>query len=182
MNLYRIFTTAIALGGAVTGALLSGCATATQPAAMTPTALTVAKKHTQSVSLKVVGGSETSAAGAPKISDADFETALRAAIEQSRLFASVAGEADAGYHLDIAIVRLEQPMFGASMKVTLETNWTLRRRGENVPVWQKAITSTFTAGATSSFVGVTRVRLANEGAARTNIEDALKQISALTLP
>jgi hypothetical protein len=72
-------------------------------------------------------------------------------------------------------------MMGFNMTVTLETNWTLSRKSDGKVVWQKAIPSTFTAKAGEAFAGVTRLRLANEGAARTNIEQAIKEISALDL-
>lgn len=166
--------------GLLASAFLSGCATASKPAAMTPPSITVERKHPHTVNLTVQGGSDTSALGASKIANGDYETALRTAIEQSGVFARVVGN-DSRYQLDVVIARLEQPIMGASMKVTIETNWTLRKRGEAAPIWQKAIVSTYTAKFGDALAGVTRLRLANEGAARQNIEDGIKQISALTL-
>ena len=163
------------------GVLVAGCATASQPAAMTPAAVVITQRHPQVVAVKVIGGSVTSATGMSKISNEDFESALRRAIAQSGVFAEVAAPTVASCHLDVVIARLEQPFWGASLKVTLETNWTLRRRGETAPVWEKAITSTYTARAGEAFAGVTRLRLANEGAARLNIEEAIRQISRVNL-
>jgi hypothetical protein len=135
-----------------------------------------------SLSLTVTGGKETSAAGASQISNADFSAALRHAIEQSKLFARSA-EAGAGdYHLEVLLARLQQPMFGFSMTVTLEASWTLTRRSDQTIVWQKSIESTYTASTGDAFAGVKRLRLATEGAAKENIAQALQAIAGLKLP
>ena len=163
--------------------IMSGCASPAQSTAMVAMPTGPVTKHPESVSMNVTGGSETSSMGASQISSTDFTAALKQSIEQSGLFAKVltAGQAD-DYHLEVAIVRLQQPMFGFSMTVTIETNWTLTRQRDHMVVWQKAISTSHTAKAGEGFAGVTRLRLANEGAARDNIQDAIAQMSALTLP
>lgn len=166
----------------LTSLFLAGCATPSQPAAMVAMPAGPVSQHSQSLSINVTGGSETSSAGASKISNTDFAEALRQSIVQSGLFAKISPADLADYRLDVYIVRLEQPTFGFSMTVTLETNWTLTRQSDRQIAWQKAITSTYTAKAGEAFAGVTRLRLANEGTARANIQDAIAQMSALTLP
>jgi hypothetical protein len=168
------FVTAIAL-------VLGGCATPSNPQAMSVQKLQLAKKHAAALSLNVTGGSETSSAGASKISNIDFTTALKNSIESSQLFAKLLEAGTADYHLEVMIARLDQPMMGLNMTVTLETNWTLTRKSDSSVVWQKAIPSTYTAKMGDAFAGPTRLRLANEGAARTNIEQAIQEISALSL-
>jgi len=139
-------------------------------------------QHAQSVSINVTGGSATSAAGASKISDEDFAEALRQSIAQSGLFARISAANQADYRLDLQIVRLEQPMIGLSMTVTIEVTWRLARQSDHQTVWQKSVTSTYTAKMGEAFAGVTRLRHATEGAARENIKDAIGQMSALSLP
>jgi hypothetical protein len=178
MKTQRLFAASIIIA---IGLGLGGCATPSNPQAMAVPKLELAKKHTSSLSLNVTGGSETSSAGASKISNADFTTALKSSIESSELFAKLLDVGSSDYHLEVMIARLDQPMMGFNMTVTLETNWTLSRKSDGTVVWQKAIPSTFTAKAGEAFAGVTRLRLANEGAARTNIEQAIKEISALNL-
>lgn len=159
----------------------TGCATPSDPAAMTPTiAAGILHGSTGSVDVKVSGGAETSAAGFSQISDADFSTAIREAISQSKIFASVRDEGD--YVLEAYIARLQQPSFGFSMTVTIEVSWTLTRRSDAFVVWRNSIESTHTAGAGEAFAGAKRVRLANEGAAKANIETALRQIAAMNVP
>jgi hypothetical protein len=168
---------------AIAGLLfMSGCASPAQSSAMVATPVGSVTKHVQSVSMNVTGGSETSAAMASQISSTDFAAALKQSIEQSGLFAKV--EPNGGsddYHLEVAIVRLQQPMFGLNMTVVIETNWTLTRQNDHYTVWQKAIVTSHTAKTGEAFAGVKRLRLANEGAARDNIHDALTQLAALTL-
>lgn len=164
---------------AATGLLLGGCASPAQSGAMVPTSLGPVSKHTQSVSLNVTGGSPTSSMGASQISNEDYTTALSQAITQSGLFAKVIPAGD--YHLEVAIVRLQQPMMGFSMTATIETNWTLTRLSDHSVAWQKAITSSHTAKTSDALAGVKRLQLATEGAARDNIQDGIQQLSALTL-
>ncbi|MBI3885567.1 MAG: hypothetical protein HY302_07540 [Opitutae bacterium] len=163
--------------------LLGGCASPAQSNAMVPTSLGAVTKHAESLALNVTGGSETTATTASQISSADFASALDQSIRRSGLFAKIATAGQAGdYHLEVAIVRLQQPLFGFSMTATIETNWTLTRVSDHSVVWRKAITTSHTAGAGEAFVGATRLRLATEGAARDNIQDAVAQMGALTLP
>jgi hypothetical protein len=169
-----------AVASATFGLLISGCATASNSGAMIPKVPTAVKKNSESVSVAVTGGSATSKMGASKIADQDFADAIRAAVTQSGLFARVTEAGKGDYHLDVQIVGLDQPMFGASFTVKMEATWRLLRPDKSV-VWEKAIESAFTATMGDSLAGVTRLRLANEGTARKNIEDAIAQLAAIDL-
>jgi hypothetical protein len=72
-------------------------------------------------------------------------------------------------------------MMGFSMTVKMEVSYTLVDTTSGKAVWSKNIASEHTAKASEAFAGVTRLRLANEGAARDNIEQALTEMSALQL-
>jgi hypothetical protein len=158
-------------------------ASPSSPAAMTTTAAApVATKHAESLSVTVTGGSETSSLGASKISNRDFAEAITNSITQSGLFAKVISTGQSDYQLQVQIVRLDQPMFGTSFTVNLEATWRLLHSGDQKVVWEKAITSSSTATFSDAFSGVTRLRLANEGAARNNIQEAIVLMSALPLP
>ncbi|WP_438479910.1 hypothetical protein [Oleiharenicola lentus] len=163
-------------------ALFSGCATASQSSAMAvvdaPAAIT---KHVHTVSLQVTGGEETSSMGMSSISNTDFAAAIKTSIEQSALFSKVS-EVGAAYQVFAHIVRLDRPSFGGSFTVKMEVTWQLRRLSDQSLVWEKAIMSSHTAKMSDAFVGTTRLRLANEGAARANIKDAIDQMGSLTLP
>ena len=179
MNLLRISASLIITTSAL---FFGGCATASKPTAMVAPMKTAVVKHPQSISVTVTGGSDTSSLGASKIANADFAEAIKTSITQSGLFASIGTDAAADYALGVQIVRLEQPMFGVSLTVTIECTWRLSRRSDGQIVWEKTITTPFTAKMGDAFAAVTRLRLANEGAARANIEDAFTQLGALKLP
>ena len=167
---------------AATSLILGGCATPAQSNAMVATPTGSVSKHSESVSLNVTGGSETSATGASQISNQDFASALGQSIQQSGLFSKIITPGQPGdYHLEVAIVRLQQPMMGFSMTATMETNWALTRESDHSVLWRKAITTSHTAKAGEAFAGVTRLRLATEGAARDNINDAIIQMSTVPL-
>ena len=162
--------------------LLGGCATASNSAAMIAPVTAKVTKHPEALSVNVTGGSETSAMWKSMVSDADFAEAIKASVTQSGLFAKIAVGDAADYQLEVQIVRLVQPNFGASFTVTIETSWFLKNRRAQKVIWQKSITTSYTASMGDAIIGATRLRLANEGAARSNIQDAINQMSALTLP
>lgn len=68
------------------------------------------------------------------------------------------------------IADLSKPTFGFSFTVDLEVGWTVVRAREGAVLFRKSIKTSHTVGAMESFAGVTRLRLAVEGAARKNIE------------
>jgi hypothetical protein len=116
-----------------------------------------------------------------QISNQDFAQALQDSIVQSGLFRKSTTSSPAAYGLDAFIVQMNQPMFGASMTVSMEVNYSLARTNPKEVVWQKVVTSTYTAPFSEAFVGATRLRMANEGAARKNIEQAIHEMSQLRL-
>lgn len=167
---------------AVVAAGLGGCASPAQPTAMIAIPDKTVSRHAGSVALQVTGGSSTTVTSASQIANEDFAAALAESIRRAGLFAQVLNApGTAAYTLDVAIVRLEQPMFGFSMTATLETNWTLVRRSDGAILWRKAIVSSHTAATGEAIAGVKRLRLATEGAARKNIQEAIEQLGTLTL-
>ena len=162
-------------------AVLGGCATGASHEAMVPTSVTAAKMHPKSVSIEVTGGQPTDALGKPQISNESFAQALERAITQSQTFSGVIKGSGQDYRLSVVIVGLDQPTMGFSFTVKMEAGWTLRRADTGAIVWQESIRSQYTAGVGEAFSGVTRLRMATEGAARNNIAEGLNKISRLTL-
>ena len=150
---------------------------------MTAEKMNFATKHAGSISIAVTGGSEKSALDASTIVNSEFAEAISKSVTQSGLFTSVvaAGQSET-YQLSAAIVRVDQPVIGRAMTGTIEVKWTLTQVSNKYVFWKNAIVSSYTAKANEAFSGVDRLRLANEGAARINIQDALTQISVLPLP
>ena len=176
---FRFTTLSLLLVAVLT--LLGGCATPAGHVGMTPDSYDTAKKHPQTVSLSVTGGKETSAAGKSQISDSEFQQALEAAITKSQTFSAVIQGNGANYLLNVTMFNMQQPSFGLSFTVKLEAGWTLTRADSGEVVWQESIKSSHTATTSDAFVGVARLRLATEGAAKNNIKQGLAKISRLNL-
>jgi hypothetical protein len=175
LNDMRLASRLLAL--AALAAVLGGCSLdPLRTENMVPT-VTTAKKHSGTVSVATSGGSTEGL----KVSDDMLKKALTDSITKSQVFSSVVQGSGGRYLLTVAIAGLEQPMMGMSMTVNLEAGWTLKRADTGATVWQEAIKSTHTTGATEAFAGVERVRLATEGAVRNNIASGLAKISQLNL-
>jgi hypothetical protein len=173
-------TNAVLACGLLAASLLAGCATGSKPDAMVATPVAAVHKSPSDVSIAVSGGKETSKAGASQISNDAFAQALQDSISKSGLFTKV-NNGSGRYKLNAFIGKVEQPMFGFSMTVKMEVSYTLVDTQTNKPVWSQNVASSYTAGGGDAFVGTTRLRLANEGAARDNISQVLQAISALKL-
>lgn len=181
MNTPQLTRPLVFCAGIAACAIMSGCASASKPEAMVATTAPLAVRNSASVEVRVSGGAETSALGASNIANEDFAAAIKSSIEQSGLFAKIAAAGGGDYKLEARIVRLDRPTFGLSFTVNLEVDWRLLKSGATEPLWEKAVTSTFTATMGDAFAGVKRLRLANEGAARANITDALTRVASLKL-
>ena len=179
MNILLTAIRTILLGAAL---MAAGCATPAQPTAMVAApAMGTVQKSSNGLGIQVAGGQQTSSVGASQISNEGFERALELSIGRAGLFAAVGLTSNARYQLNAYITRVSQPLFGFSMTVTLEVSYTLIDTQSHKTVWQKAITSEHTASAGDAFAGVTRLRLATEGAAQQNIEFLLRELSSLKL-
>jgi hypothetical protein len=161
-------------------ALIGGCASGSKPDAMVAQVVAPVHKSDGDVSVAVSGGKETSKMGASQISNDAFAQALRESIEKAGLFSGVA--ADGGrYRLTSFIGKVDQPMFGFSLTVKMEVSYALKDTKSGSSVWTKDIKSEYTATPGQAFAAVERLRLANEGAARENIRQALTEMAALAL-
>jgi hypothetical protein len=172
--------TAAATSMIVVVSLLTGCATASKSDAMVAEPVAIVHASSSDVSVVVSGGKETSKMGASQISDDGFAQALRDSITKSGLFKAVA-DSGGRYKLSAFIGKVDQPMMGFSMTVKMEVSYTLVDTKSGKTVWAKNIASEHTAKPSEAFAGVTRLRLANEGAAKDNIQQALTEISTIQL-
>jgi len=160
---------------------VAGCASPVTHQMMVPTDLVTTKTHPETVSVAVNGGNKTDEMGKSQISNEEFALALQEAITRSKIFSRIEPGPSAQYLLTAQIISLDQPTFGFSFTVKLEVGWTLKRADTGKIVWRESIRSEFTAGAGDAFAGVTRLRIATEGAARANIASGLGKISQLEL-
>lgn len=161
--------------------MVTGCASPTNPVAMVPADYVPGKVQPYSVNVSVAGGQDTSALGKSNVADADLKTAIEETILKTKAFKQLVKVGDADYELSASIMTVNQPSVGFSFTVKTDLAWKLRKvNGDNV-VWRKVIQSEHTTTTGEAFAAVARLRMATEGAIRSNIELALKDIATLEL-
>ncbi len=124
----------------------------------------------------VSGGTETSAAWTSEIGTAAFSGAVRRSLDEQGLL-SESGK----YELTVMLLQVSQPLVGLSMTVTTSVQYILRDSGSGEVVLDQTVIAPYTATVGDAFVGTTRLRLANEGSARKNIEGLLDELSKLEI-
>lgn len=170
-----------ALALTLCGALaVGGCATPARPGNMTPTEAPATHHSDRDVSVVVSGGSATSSTHASQIASEDFARALSDALDKAGVFSKVS-PAGGYYKLSAYIGKVDQPIMGFSMTVTVEVSYTLINTSSGQPVWTKNVTSVHTTATSESFLGSERLRLATEGAAKDNIQQAIAALEAQQL-
>lgn len=126
----------------------------------------------------VSGGKGTNPMWKSKIGNPEF----RAALEQSLSAAGLTAVGDqVKYLLDVELVQLDQPSFGFSLSVTMTVNYRLKEAATGRLVWRDSISASYTARMSESVIGVKRLRLASEGAARENISELIDTLRLLKL-
>jgi hypothetical protein len=161
--------------------IIAGCATPAKPTAMIPGSYDIKNKHPYSVYVETAGGNETSPLWTSQLSDEDFSEALVTAITNSGLFSKVINGKDADYLLEVIILSLNQPGAGFDMTVSMVANWELTKIATNQQIWSDLIASKFTATGSDSFVGIERLRIATEGAAKENINKGINRLASIEL-
>lgn len=153
-------------------ALLAACAMPASFTGMVPASFETAKKHPQSVRVRVTGGQDDEAVGRPHIPNPAFTQALIHSILRSQTFAKVVEGQSKGedFVLTVTLFSMDKRVFGHTVR--LEAGWTLQRADVGAIAWQESITSEFNDA---------NVQLATEGAARNNIVQGLAKISRLNL-
>lgn len=160
-------------------ALIAGCATPAQPKGMIAQTVPQVQKTHAPVLVVVTGGGKTDPMWVSKIAAEDFRTALIESVRKSGLFHSVDESGNQAYQLEVRLEVLDQPLFGFDMTVALRADWRLVELKENRELWHERVLSSHTSTVGDAFSGTTRLRLANEGAARKNIEQGLARLAAL---
>ena len=158
----------------------SGCATPAQPAAMVPTSATVARKYNGAVVLSTQGGMETNPMMMSDISNGDFTTAVVTSLDKFGLFTSVLRTGAGDYRLDVRLLKLNRPMMGLDLNVSMETYWKLTRASDGKVLFDESVHSSYTATFGDAAAAIVRLRIANEGASRENIKSAIERLSRIS--
>lgn len=164
-------------------AILVGCAT---PAAVEQMAVSLpitqtnpALKNSVGVS-EVTGGRETNAMWTSQVSSDAFKRALEQSLENAGMFSKIV--AGGKYQLTADLTRLDQPMMGFDMTVGSTVRYSLIESQTRKEVYARVIQVNYTAKISDAFIGSQRLKLANEGSVKANIEALVNDLIALKLP
>lgn len=167
-------------------ALLTACATPARVDQMqvstslaTRTAVSSSELRENVAVRDVTGGKETNPMWMSNVSSSDFERALEASLKDAGLWSP---NRQAGKYLLVAhLEKLDQPMFGASMTVTASVRYALVERSSGKTVFERILATPYTAEWNAAFMGSERLKLANEGAVRSNIQQLIDALVGLKL-
>ena len=164
-------------------ALLAGCAT---PAAVEQMAVSLpitqtnpALKNSVAVA-EVTGGRDTNPMWTSQVSSDAFRRALEQSLESAGMFSKII--AGSKYQLTADLTRLDQPMIGFDMTVGSSVRYSLIETQTRKEVYARVIQISYTAKMSDAFIGSQRLKLANEGSVKANIEAFIKDLVALKLP
>lgn len=161
---------------------LSGCATGATAGGMTVTNAEIVAPKNPAVERAVTvgemgGGSSTNPLWTSKVGNEDFKTALTESLRLAGMLADGAGR----YTLKASLVSLDQPLVGFDMTVTATVQYSVTDMRTGAVVWQETVATPHTARVAESFLGTTRLRLANEGAVRKNIAQLIERLGGASL-
>lgn len=173
------------IGALILSALtLTGCATAARSDAMVassvvaPIAANASKKLLGNIAISdVTGGTSTNPMWVSKVGGPEFEKALEASLRGSGFLSANRQSGD--YKLVADLREVNQPMIGIDMTVTSSVEYQLIERATGKNIYRETISAPYTAKMSDSFLGSERLRLANEGSIRANIERLIQRLSAL---
>lgn len=139
--------------------------------------LSYSEQLKQQVSVeKVTGGEETNPLWTSEISDAAFAGALRKSLDGEGLL----GETGR-YQLQANLLKVDQPLIGLDLEVVTHVEYILVDQQTRRIVLQETVVAPHTATVGDAFVAIERLRIANEGSGRKNIETLLTKLAALEI-
>lgn len=159
--------------------LLSGCASKATVDGMTTGNLNnqYDKNLENQISISSVnGGESTNPIWTSEIDNSEFQEAIIKSLISEKLYSQ-----DGRYKLSVQIIKVEQPMFGLDLEVTVHSQYVLTDSNTKTIILNKSIVTPYTATIGDSFIAIKRLRLANEGAGKSNIEALLKELSKLNI-
>jgi hypothetical protein len=103
-------------------------------------------------------------------------------LRRSGVFSKVIEDGESEYILQVSVRNFSQPYHGGfDMVVYLVTNWKLSDPKSNNVIWSDIVSTTYKAKLTDNLIGGLRMKLATEGAIRTNIKTGIFELSRLDL-
>ena len=165
---------------------LFGCASPARVDKMVSTDAAVTANEPISKSLRqsiivtsVSGGEETNPLWTSEIGNEEFKEALIESLKNAGLYNDI--NSNGKYELIATLIEIQQPLFGLDLSVVTKARYRLVDKKTREPLLDEEIISSFTATVSDSFLGVERLRLANEGSARANITQLIDKLYMLKI-
>ena len=124
----------------------------------------------------VNGGQETNPLWTSQVANQDFRQALEKSLQIYGLYTA---DKNSKYAVSAYLQNLDQPLMGFDMTVIAQVRYQIVERKTNKIIFNQVISTPYTATVSDAFAGVERLRLANEGAIKSNIEELIKKICTL---
>lgn len=121
------------------------------------------------------GGSVTLPFWTSQIPNDNFTEAVKDSLLISKAFSALSTNWGDDWGLEIEIRNVEQPIFGTDFTVTTDAKYTLYLKGNKV--YETYIRGSGTATMGDNFIGVARLRIANEMSARSNVKKFIEELS-----
>ena len=165
-------------------ALISGCAAPARVDQMTvsgqPEQRIAATPLRENVAVRdVTGGRETNPMWMSNVSSNEFSQAIEGSMRTVGLLAP--NRQAARYMLSAHLTSLDQPFIGLDMTVTASVKYSVVESASGKEIFQKTVIAPYTAKFSDAFAGVERLKLANEGAIRTNITQLIDDLFRLKI-
>lgn len=123
----------------------------------------------------VTGGGETNPMWLSKVGTGDFERALEGSLRAVGMLAPV--RLSSRYALTADLRKLDQPIVGFNMTVTATVDYALVERASGRTVFRETVATPYTAKVGEAFIATERLKLANEGAVRANIQQLIESLA-----
>lgn len=167
--------------GLLLGVLIApGCASAARAEEMVPTEFGVTDRHDKSVVVTADGGKPTSGWGQSEIGSEEFASAVVAALERSMVFKSAVQGQEADYRLQVVLGEVGSKKSDPEFTAQVTATWTLTDR-DGTKRFDETIVSEGSATLGDAFVGIKRLQIMKERAARANIREGIERLSRLRL-
>jgi hypothetical protein len=162
---------------------ITGCASNAAPKQMAYIPHTMQKPHNRAFANNITlgsigGGKETNPLWESKVNNSGLKDALEESLQNANLYAS---SDKAKYTLNATLNKLDQPIMGLDMTVKSDIHYSLINNNTKQVMYDKNIASSYTAS-WKTLYGVARLKEANEGAIRTNIEKLMNDLLYSAIP
>lgn len=158
----------------------TGCASPARAEEMVPAEFDVTRRHDKSVVVTGDGGKATSGWGYSEVGTDEFVQAVVAAVQQSAVFASIGQLEEAQYHLHVVLGEVGAVPSDREHLAQATVTWTLTDRA-GTKILDETITARGSARLDDAFVGIKRLQIMKERAARANIKVGIARLSSLSL-